>query len=94
MTLAELTSDVNETNSPLQCAVCETPIPVNNGFTDRCARVERGDFRFPDDDSEPDRREDNIKFDRYICSKCFLEDPDLCAFFNKIAGAIKQKREA
>ena len=26
----------------------------------------------------------SIKFQRPICAECFMTDPDLCAFFNKI----------
>lgn len=31
----------------------------------------------------------SIKFSRMICGKCFLEDEDLCRFFNKLNLRIR-----
>ena len=61
----------------MKCSVCKEKIEG------RHARIERGDF-----DNE-DRNNDNIKYDCYICSKCYLTDKDLCAFFNKIGDRIR-----
>jgi len=68
----------------IKCIVCEKPIYFDeSGFLGRCARITRGDFRF-DADGEYIPEDENIKFERFICSKCFLEDQDLCRFFNKL----------
>ena len=32
---------------------------------------------------------ENIKFSRMICGKCFLEDVDLCRFFNRLGLTIQ-----
>jgi|LUMF01.1.fsa_nt_gb hypothetical protein len=32
---------------------------------------------------------DNIKFLRMICETCFLEDGDLCRFFNKLGLRVR-----
>jgi len=61
----------------MKCSVCKEEIEG------RHTRIERGDF-----DNE-DRNNDNIKYDCYICSKCYLTDKDLCAFFNKIGDRIR-----
>lgn len=71
----------------LLCACCGDPINVEaDETTERCARIERGDFGVSED---VDRNEDNVKFSRYVCTKCFLSDPDLCAFFNKIGCRVR-----
>lgn len=66
-----------------QCDVCGEDIAINDGQLDRCARIERGDFDLTD------RANDNIKFDLFICQKCFLEDEDLCRFFNRLGRRVR-----
>jgi hypothetical protein len=76
----------------LRCASCDQEIWTDRqGLTDKSVgHLERGSFSIPDADGEcADRSEENIKFDRYICSNCWLTDPDLCAFFNRIGCRIR-----
>lgn len=65
------------------CDVCGSVINQTDGILDRCARIERGDFDLRD------RTNDNIKADTFICQKCYLEDRDLCAFFNRIGRRVR-----
>ena len=70
----------------INCQVCKAEIPNKDGMQlDRCARIERGDFGFNDDGEV----EDNIKFSIYICSNCYLNDEDLCRFFNKLGLRVR-----
>ncbi len=32
---------------------------------------------------------ENVKFSRMVCEECFLTDPDLCRFFNKIGCQMR-----
>lgn len=77
---------MTEARTAIQCASCGADIAVSDGSTERCCRIERGCFRFSEDS---ERSEDYIKFGRYICQKCFLEDPDLCRFFNRIGCRVR-----
>jgi hypothetical protein len=73
----------------IDCECCGKRIYYDeSGFLGRCARITRGDFRFHAD-GEYDAEHENVKFERFICSRCFLEDPDLCAFFNKIGLRVR-----
>ena len=65
------------------CDVCGNVIPVRDGILDRCCRIERGDFDLED------RSNDNIKVDLFVCSKCYLEDALLCAFFNSVGRRVR-----
>lgn len=72
----------------IHCCVCKRAIRRDeDGFLERCARISRGDFRFEDDHEDHDAS--NIKFERFVCEKCFLEDEDLCRFFNKLGMNIR-----
>lgn len=66
-----------------RCDVCGGDIPVNDGILDRCARIERGDFDLEN------RSNDNVKFDLFICQTCYLEDGDLCRFFNRLGRRVR-----
>jgi len=70
----------------MTCEVCRTEIAQFGTFSERCARVERGNFTVSGDE---DRNWDNVKFGIYICQRCFMEDSDLCAFFNKLDMRIR-----
>ena len=75
--------------TPINCVCCGAVIPYeDNGFLVRCARITRGDFYF-DVDGEYDPSVENVKFERFVCSECFLVDSDLCAFFNKLDLRIR-----
>jgi len=77
----------------MECASCKSTIHNDeSGFLDRCVRITRGDFRFNvarDGAMEHVPEDDNVKYERFICQKCFLEDPDLCAFFNRIGDRVR-----
>lgn len=65
----------------LHCEVCKAPLldEDNNGHF---VRIQRGYFSV---DLEGNIEEDpRIKFEMLVCSKCYLEDQDLCRFFNKL----------
>lgn len=70
----------------LKCSVCDKFIQIHDGFTERCARIERGHFSFSDDTI---RDQENIKFDLYLCQECFLKDEDLCRFFNRLGHRVR-----
>lgn len=73
----------------VECASCKATIYNDEGgVLDRCARIQRGDFVFYGDGDE-DFDKQNVKYERFICTKCFLEDPDLCAFFNRIGDRVR-----
>lgn len=74
----------------LVCCVCHKPIKVTDGQTEMCARIERGSFVIPTEaNPDADRTEDHVHYDTFICKSCFLNDPDLCRFFNKIGDRIR-----
>lgn len=74
----------------VDCCACGADIPVTAGSTEKCAKISRGNFAIPDRAGRiPDDVTDNIKFDRYVCLKCFLEDEDLCRFFNKLELRVR-----
>ena len=74
-------------NLAMQCAGCQKDIEVSEGVTEQCARIDRGTFNTMEDPGN--LVQDYIKFRIYICKKCFLEDPDLCRFFNKIGCRVR-----
>ena len=74
---------MNTTTDQVTCEVCNVVIPQVDGLLDRCCRIERGDFDLTD------RSNDNIKFDVFICQQCFMEDPTLCLFFNRIGMRVR-----
>ena len=71
----------------MQCAACQKEIEVSEGVTEQCARIERGFFDAGED--SPGLYKDRVKFSLYLCKKCFLEDPDLCRFFNRINCGVR-----
>ena len=78
----------------ISCMNCGVEAENHSGTTDKqWARVERGALAFvPADGNETaaeSAERENIKFSNYICPKCFFEDPDLCAFFNKCGFRVR-----
>lgn len=82
------------------CACCNEPIPLykwEDGvlYTGKdTARISRGKMPLPENGEfagqpYPPPDGEDIKFERFICSKCFMTDPDLCAFFNKIGCQVR-----
>ena len=63
----------------ITCALCKAKV----NFTEqKVVRIQRGWF-------DPEGVNDNIKYGISLCVTCFLNDPDLCAFFNKIGDNIR-----
>lgn len=84
--------------APWRCIVCQRAIcwtiyPDGTAITERCAEIRRGDFAYDVDshgEIESDNaKQTNIKFDRSICAKCFMEDENLCRFFNKLGLLVR-----
>ncbi len=69
----------------MQCTKCGAELVDGNG-DGRFAEIRRGRVSLSAD--YEDTKWD-VKFSRYFCEKCFLEDPDLCAFFNKLGLRIR-----
>lgn len=70
----------------LECAVCNRKIdPAEDGI----ARFQRGYYGPWEENEGFDRDNENVKFERILCEHCFLTDPDLCAFFNRINCRIR-----
>ena len=66
------------------CRCCHREIKIDDEILERCVRIERGDFYWGDH-----REDDNIKCDIFICKTCYLEDEDLCRFFNRIGMRVR-----
>ncbi len=62
------------------CQCCKNEIDPD---MEHWIRIERGTF------NSEDRNDDYIKAETIICSDCYLTDPDLCAFFNKIGRRVR-----
>lgn len=67
------------------CAVCNAPLLDHDHFG-MFAQLRRAKFQF-DDEGEVD--EVNVKAELDVCERCWLEDPDLCRFFNKIGWRMR-----
>jgi hypothetical protein len=77
-----------------ECAACHAPIFTDKeGFTHKgIARLQRGAIEIVDSDGEmtsDDPSREDIKFEYYLCERCWLEDEDLCRFFNKIGLRVR-----
>ena len=70
-------------DTAITCEVCNVVIPQVDGLLDRCCRIERGDFDLGD------RGNDNVKVDLFVCQDCYLSDPDLGRFFNRIGKRVR-----
>ena len=68
-----------DTETTVTCAVCQKDVETKDN---KVARIQRGWL-------SPEPSEENIKYERYICTECFLKDVDLCKFFNKIGDNIR-----
>ena len=71
----------------LKCLVCKKPLldtPDNNHF----AEIRRGYFK-EDEDEAGDIAMERIKANVFVCTDCYMNDPDLCQFFNKIGMNIR-----
>jgi len=83
--------DSLEEEPRLHCASCGQGIWVDVfGQTDKTiGRLTRGSFSLGKDHEDPEASKDYIKFERHICSSCWLTDPDLCRFFNRIGCRVR-----
>lgn len=78
----------------IKCAACNADVPITNGTTEEStAQIERGYLAAQNRrgtlTAEELAQRENIKFGIYVCHKCFMEDPDLCRFFNKIGFRVR-----
>ena len=81
----------------LKCECCEAELPVSHGVTEQCCRISRGYFEVEGDVSDDEYFEaegevsddEYIKAELFLCTKCYLEDEDLCRFFNKIGWRVR-----
>lgn len=77
----------NIPSNSLECACCKRLIALLNGVSENCVRISRGRLALVIHNNEikiEDQDNDRINFERHLCFKCFMEDPDLCRFFNKL----------
>jgi len=69
-----------EMSETITCALCKTKV---NFLEHKVVRIQRGWFNADDENLN------NIKYERFLCVPCFLNDEDLCGFFNKIGDNIR-----
>lgn len=70
----------------ITCSICGKPL-LNREGMGHFAEIRRGYFSIDEDCKSPEDDTifcDNIKFNRFLCEECYLNDPDFCKFMNKI----------
>lgn len=78
--------------SDITCTLCKKEIEIQDDGSAHFARIQRGWFDFTFDIAGKDIddvAEANIKCEIWLCIDCYLSDPDLCAFFNKIGFQVR-----
>ena len=88
--------DVSKYDHPVKhpdCCACKKVIPIDEDEQAYFVHIRRGWFPMDVEKGgiEEEFREEevHIKADMYICEECYLNDPDLCAFFNRIGRRIR-----
>lgn len=76
------------------CVVCGNEFKPTepDGDAEMIACVLRGYAEVCPNEDSPDQTVcvlENIKFSRMICGKCFMEDEELCRFFNKLGLRVR-----
>jgi hypothetical protein len=75
-------------STQLFCELCNKPLLDNN--EGMIAEIRRGYATYPDDKADNGGvYYDSLKFSVYLCQDCYLTDPDLCRFMNKINCRIR-----
>ncbi len=84
-TLEDLTTTAQPTTK-LHCEVCKKPL-LDTPDNSHMVEIKRGYFQDNDDDEPIECVKEKAVF--FICVDCYLTDPDLCSFFNKIGWRIR-----
>lgn len=69
-----------------KCQVCNADFEWPENDSIMMARIQRGWFNR---DGDNGIEESNIKAEFWICTKCYLEHPFLCQFFNSIGLRVR-----
>lgn len=75
----------------ITCMLCKKKLEIQGDGSAHFARIQRGwfDFAFDEEGEIDNVDEANIKCEIWLCNDCYLSDPDLCAFFNKIGYQVR-----
>ena len=68
----------------MKCRVCEKEILTEDDS--HAAEIKRGYF---EENTDGDIECNRVKCSIFICVDCYLTDPDLCQFFNKLDMRIR-----
>lgn len=71
----------------LYCTICKAPLLDKDQFG-IFAEIRRAKFQM-DEEANEIPEETSVKFNRFICEPCYLNDPDLCRFMNKIGCRVR-----
>lgn len=92
MAKQSIIKDIPELELKMECSVCKKKYPLDKNLHIHFVRIQRGHFIFAIEDNEiggVKEKDSNIKAELWLCEDCYLKDPDLCRFFNKIGWRIR-----